>query len=157
MIQKIISGAQTGADRGGLDAAIEAGVEYGGWLPKGRKAEDGEVASKYSKLSEMKTGGYPKRTEQNVNDSDGTVIFTYGKLSSGSALTKKCAKKLNKPCLHVDLDAVKEPLPLIINFLKQNNIEILNVAGRSESKAPGIYEEVKSIIISVLKNESLNS
>ena len=41
MIQKIISGAQTGADRTGIDAAIEFGVDYGGWLPKGRKAEDG--------------------------------------------------------------------------------------------------------------------
>ncbi len=32
---------------------------------------------------------YPKRTEQNVIDSDGTVIFTHGKLSGGSDLTRK--------------------------------------------------------------------
>ena len=74
---KIISGAQTGADRAGIDAAIECGVEYGGCLPKGRKAEDGVVPEKYTAMQELARGGYPKRTEQNVIDSDGTVIFTY--------------------------------------------------------------------------------
>ena len=40
MITKIVSGAQTGADRAGLDAAIRHGFPHGGWCPKGRKAED---------------------------------------------------------------------------------------------------------------------
>jgi len=47
MIQKIISGTQTGADRAGIDAAIESGIDYGVWIPKGRKAEDGIVPEKY--------------------------------------------------------------------------------------------------------------
>jgi len=100
MIQRIISGAQTGADRAGIDAAIEVGIEYGGWLPKGRKSEDGQVPAKYTEMQEMTKGGYPKRTEQNVKDSDGTVIFSYGKLESGSALTKRLAKKHEKPCIY---------------------------------------------------------
>ncbi len=76
MITRIISGAQTGADRAGIDAAIESGIPYGGWIPKGRKAEDGTVPETYTELQELIRGGYPKRTEQNVIDSDGTVIFT---------------------------------------------------------------------------------
>ncbi len=68
MIQKIISGAQTGADRAGIDAAIESGVDYGGWLPHGRKAEDGIVPAKYTKLQEIIGGNYPERTKQNVID-----------------------------------------------------------------------------------------
>jgi len=104
MIQKIISGAQTGADRAGIDAAIESGIEYGGWVPEGRKAEDGIVPEKYNKLQEMTRGGYPERTEQNVIDSDGTVIFGYGKLTTGSALTLKLAEQHEKPFRHIDLD-----------------------------------------------------
>ena len=42
MLEKIVSGAQTGADRGALDAALARGVPIGGWVPAGRRAEDGE-------------------------------------------------------------------------------------------------------------------
>ena len=37
---KIISGGQTGVDRAALDVAIERGVPWGGWCPKGGWAED---------------------------------------------------------------------------------------------------------------------
>ena len=152
MIQKIISGAQTGADRAGIDAAIEIGVEYGGWLPKGRKTEDGIVPKKkYPKVKEMTTGGYPKRTKQNVIDSDGTVIFTYGELTTGSALTKKIAKQHKKPYLHIDLSIVKDPVFVIKDWIIEWDIKILNVAGRSASKAPKIYDTVKDIINQLLR------
>ena len=59
MIKKIVSGGQTGADRAGLDAAIECDVEYGGWLPKGRTAEDGILPARYKTMQEMATGGIP--------------------------------------------------------------------------------------------------
>ena len=151
MIQKIISGAQTGADRAGIDAAIESGVDYGGWVPKGRKAEDGIVPEKYTKLQEMTRGGYPKRTEQNVLNSDGTVIFGYGKLTTGSALTLKLAKQHKKPFLHIDLDIVKDHVPIIKDWIVEWDIKVLNVAGRKASKAPEIYDVVKDIIKQVLR------
>lgn len=88
MIEKIISGGQTGADRAGLDVAIELGIPHGGWIPKGRKTEEGPLPAKY-KLKEMRTTSYPKRTEKNILDSDGTVIFTFGKLTGGSELTRR--------------------------------------------------------------------
>lgn len=124
-IEKIISGGQTGADRAGVDAAIESGIPYGGWLPKGRTAEDGTVPEKYSAMQEMNRGGYPKRTEQNVIDSDGTVIFSHGKPVTGSALTIKLARKHQRPWLYIDL-------------------------GSRESKAPGIYNQVKDILTQIL-------
>ena len=37
---KIISGGQTGVDRAALDEAIERGMDWGGWCPKGGWAED---------------------------------------------------------------------------------------------------------------------
>lgn len=146
-IQKIISGGQTGADRAGLDAAIELDIPYGGWLPKGRKAEDGIVPEKYLAMQELTRGGYPKRTEQNVVDSDGTVIFSYGKPVTGSALTVKLAKKHQKPFLYVDLGLEQDHVALIVDWLIEWDIKILNVAGSRESKAPGIYERVKGVLI----------
>ena len=68
-VSKIISGGQTGADRGGLDAAIELEIPYGGWCPKGRLSEDGVIPNKY-KLNEMPSKDYLKRTEQNVIDAE---------------------------------------------------------------------------------------
>ena len=133
MIQKIISGAQTGADRAGIDAAIEAGIPYGGWIPKGRKAEDGTVPDTYTELQELTRGGYPKRTEQNVIDSHGTVIFTYGKLSTGSALTAKFARQHNRSYLHIDLDVEPDPVTRVKDWIVDWDIKNLNEAGRSAS------------------------
>ncbi len=65
MVNKIISGGQTGADQAALDAAIELGIPHGGWIPKGRLTEEGQLLGKYQ-LQEMPTGSYTKRTEQNV-------------------------------------------------------------------------------------------
>jgi predicted Rossmann-fold nucleotide-binding protein len=84
-ISKIISGGQTGADRGALDAAIHCKLDYGGWIPKGRKAEDGSIPVEYDKLTEMTSADYHKRTEANVADSDVTIVFTYGPTSGGSS------------------------------------------------------------------------
>ena len=83
MIIKLTSGGQTGADRAALDVAIKFNIPHGGWIPKGRKTEDGPLSDKYQ-LQEMSTGSYPKRTEQNVIDSDGTVILSHGSLKGGS-------------------------------------------------------------------------
>jgi hypothetical protein len=54
MLKKIISGGQTGADRAALDAAIRLGIPHGGWVPKGRLAEDGRLPDRYQ-LEEMPT------------------------------------------------------------------------------------------------------
>lgn len=151
MVEKIISGGQTGADIAGVDAAISCSVPYGGWLPKGRKAERGIVPERYTEFQEMIRGGYPKRTEQNVIDSDGTVIFTYGRLTGGSSLTKKYAAVHKRPWLHVDLKSGQNPVALIKDWIIEWDIKILNVAGKSASKAPGIYDHVKKIIMEVLK------
>jgi hypothetical protein len=37
---KLICGGQSGVDRAVLDVAIERGIDYGGWCPKGGWAED---------------------------------------------------------------------------------------------------------------------
>ena len=78
MIAKIVSGGQTGADRGGLDAAIAAGVPHGGWCPRGRRAEDGVIPAVY-RLVETSSADYAVRTERNVVNSHCPAVFTFGK------------------------------------------------------------------------------
>ena len=110
MLERIISGAQTGADRGGLDAALADGLSVGGWIPRGRRAEDGRIPVRYVGLTETPTADYRDRTGRNVRDSDATLLFTHGPLAGGSALTAGLCRKHRKPCLHVDLAAAPDPL-----------------------------------------------
>jgi hypothetical protein len=147
MITKIISGGQSGADRAALDVAINMNIPHGGWLPKGRLTEEGPLPDRYQ-LQEMPTDSYPKRTEQNVIDSNGTLILTHGKLTGGSKLTQEYAHKHHKPCLHVDLNKHQgeDALYAVINWVKENEIEVLNVAGSRASKDPLIYDEVFELL-----------
>ena len=100
IVIKIVSGGQTGADRAALDWAIENDIPHGGWCPKGRKAEDGVIDARYE-LKESTSASYLQRTEWNVRDSTGTVIFTLcAELTGGSKKTADFAKKHQKPWIH---------------------------------------------------------
>lgn len=124
----IVSGGQTGADRAGLDWAIANGILCSGWCPSGRLAEDGVIDSRYP-LKETPSPGYSQRTEWNVRDSDGTVIFSLcPELSGGSALTKTFSKKWNRPCLHLFPEA-NEPAKQLVAFVDEFFINTLNIAG----------------------------
>ncbi|WP_224981950.1 putative molybdenum carrier protein [Geomonas agri] len=137
MISKIISGGQTGVDRAGLDAALEVGIEIGGSCPKGRLAEDGVVPVCYP-LIELTRGGYPARTEQNVIDSDGTLVLNLGRVSGGTRATVDFANKHGKPCLVVQMDRQPEVAAAAV-WITEHGISTLNVAGPRESKHPGVY------------------
>jgi hypothetical protein len=151
MITKIISGGQTGADRAALDVAIELGIPHGGWIPKGRKTEAGRLPVKYQ-LQELPTDSYPERTEQNVIDSDGTLIISHGLLTGGSAFTRKMAEKHGKPWIHIDANrvSVEAATEIIRAWLNGNDIEVLNVAGPRASKDPKIYSVTKEILKAVM-------
>lgn len=147
-LQKIISGAQTGADRGGLKAAISVGLQIGGWCPKGRKSEDGQIPDIYH-LQETPSSDYPQRTEWNARDSDATLIFTWGKAGRGSALTAKYCERLKKPYRMLDLLGFKEEKIAedVSDFLKEHDPQILNIAGSRESKAIGIETKVERVML----------
>jgi hypothetical protein len=147
MIKKIISGGQTGADLAALDTAIKLAIPHGGWIPKGRITEEGPLPDKYQ-LQEMPTDSYPKRTEQNVIDSDGTLIISHGSLTGGSAYTRKMAMKHSKPWFHTDLNklATFQAAMVIEDWISKNGIETLNIAGPRVSKDPQIYGLVTVIL-----------
>jgi hypothetical protein len=140
VIDKIVSGGQTGVDRAGLDVAIALGMPHGGWCPKGRKAEDGTIPTIYQ-LKETPKTDYTQRTEWNVRDSDGTLILTRGQPTGGTATTIKLAAAHDKPCLVIDL--LSSPARESVSaWVAGNDIRVLNVAGPRESGCPGIHKQV---------------
>ncbi|MBW2571411.1 MAG: putative molybdenum carrier protein, partial [Deltaproteobacteria bacterium] len=150
MITKIISGGQTGADQAALDVAVKLGILHGGWIPKGRITEVGILNDKY-KLKEMETSNYNKRTEQNVVDSDGTLIISHGKLPGGSDYTREMALFHNRPWLHIDLNKTNsfQAAGKIKSWIAENDIKVLNVAGPRASKDPLIYQATADILETV--------
>lgn len=144
---KIVSGGQTGVDRGALDAAIALDIPHGGWCPRGRLAEDGKIPTRYA-LLETNSPEYQQRTEQNVLDSDATLIICRGPLGGGTLLTWQLAEKHFKPCLVVDLARPLSP-EQVGQWLAACRVWVLNVAGPRESQQPGISAETTGFITSL--------
>ena len=86
MIKKIISGGQTGADRAALDVAIKMGYREW-WLDtQGSYQLKMGHCLKNTICRKCPLPAMPKRTEQNVIESDGTLIICRGKPTGGSDL-----------------------------------------------------------------------
>lgn len=151
MIQKIISGAQTGVDRAGLDFAIDHNIPHGGWVPKGRLSEDGIVPAKYT-VQEHPVAQYPGRTEWNIRDSDATAIFNMGLLNDerGCLLTVRLCKEQNKPFVVLPLAMDEDVLSRDLSALLTDDIKILNVAGARGSRNPDV-RKVKRVLEKAFK------
>jgi hypothetical protein len=170
MIEKIISGGQTGADLGGLVAAKKLGIPTGGTSPPNWITENGpnfDLKRVYGLKEYVLEHNYPEsafpmrestrilkgyvdRTAINVEDSDGTIRIAQVWGSPGEKCTMNAIKKYNKPYLDIDchdLSAAKD----LANWIKENKIKTLNVAGNRESKAPGIEEFTVSLLTETFK------
>lgn len=149
MINKIISGAQTGADQAGLSAAVKLNLARGGVVPKGRRTDTGPLSDELMdlwRLSEHSSHNYPPRTETNVRLSDGTVLF--GNINSpGSRLTMRLCVQFNRPYL------VNPTIKRFREWIEFHKIHTLNVAGNRERTNPGIFNRVEKFLIDALSNE----
>ena len=138
---KIISGGQTGVDRAALDVALKHGIESGGWCPTGRLDEFGRIPDRYP-VRELESGGFTERTLQNIKDSDGTVIIYPGKLSGGTEQTVHFCAEQRRPHELIDSSNVstEKAAQLIADFVRENKIDDLNVAGPRASEWPEGYD-----------------
>jgi hypothetical protein len=147
-IARIVSGGETGADRAALDFAIEHGIPYGGWCPRGGWAEDMTeppgLLARYPNLRETPGAELDQRTRWNVRDSDCLLLFTRGDADSpGSELTQRVAARLERPSLVVSLPDPSASAAIGDWLAALPGPVALDVAGPRESEAPGIYRQVR--------------
>ncbi len=157
-LKKILSGGQTGVDQAALQAAIDMGLEHGGWCPPGRMCETGIIPDHFNlketpEERDLSALEIPRsqRTIWNVRDADGLLILKGLKAQrdQGTELSLEKAKEFRRPYLSIisEMSNIKQ----IRNWIEENQIEILNVAGWSEVNSPGIYNSVYEILINVLR------
>jgi hypothetical protein len=135
----IVSGGQSGVDRAAIEFALMHDLPVRGWCPQGRLAEDGVIPTRIP-LQESRSSEPALRTELNVYDSDATLILTFDEVKDGTALTEECAAAFQKPVIIflINKDASKNDVIQFRNWIKKNNIKVLNIAGPRESFRPGV-------------------
>jgi len=171
MITKVISGCQTGADEAGLAAAYDSGIETGGYIPKGHKTLKGprpDLTRKY-KLTEHSSSNYKERTWDNIQASDGTLRFANNFGSPGERCTFNGIKNYDRPYLDLKVtsrifglydikDGRESPflydagaIGIIHDWIRINDIRVLNIAGNAEETHPGIYKVVYDFLLKVFE------
>ena len=151
MIERIVSGGQTGVDRGALDAALAAGAPCGGWCPRGRRAEDGAIPARYP-LREAPNAGYFERTRRNVRDSHGTLVLCWGTPRGGTAATVGLAARLGRPCLVIDMEDEDDAgaADRVLSWIGEHGIGVLNVAGPRASSRREASARARAVIGAVI-------
>ncbi|MFA8451717.1 MAG: putative molybdenum carrier protein [Bacteroidales bacterium] len=139
---RIISGGQSGVDRSALTFGLFFRFNIGGFCPKNRRAEDGPIDNRFP-LQETLEENYQKRTELNVLCSDATLIIYDREIDAGTNLTIETAKKYNKTLMLFNTQ--DQPYP-IKEWIEQNEIKTLNIAGSRESNSPGIFAKTYDIL-----------
>lgn len=152
MLEKVISGGQTGADQGGLRAAKRFGIPTGGKMPRSFWTETGscpQIAAQFG-LTCHTSDKYPPRTFDNAKNSDGTIRIAKRFDTPGEILTLKAASQYKRP--HIDVD-FSDPIPhgQVVDWLVENNIKTLNVAGNAESKCQGLADFVDEYLYRVFE------
>jgi hypothetical protein len=149
MIERVISGGQTGADQAGWRAARAVGIATGGWMPKGYLTEDGprpEFAELYG-AQEHTSPRYPFRTEANVWDAHVTLWFG-DPASPGGRATSRVAAGFGR---HFVVIGEHPPYWLSLHMNIHQEWKVVNVAGNRESKAPGIGAWVERYLTEVFR------
>ncbi len=142
---RILSGGQTGVDRAALDAARSLEIPSGGWVPAGRRAEDGPIPPRYRGLRETPTRDPAERTRRNVEGADAVLFLLRGEPRGGTRLALETARELGRPYLELQLEAT--PDAVLAAWLQGLPLPLrLNVAGPRESEAPGIHAQARRVL-----------
>jgi len=156
-LKKIISGMQKNVDQYGIEAAKELGIDYGGTVNKGFKVvPEGSNSPNFQefvdsgKWEEIESQDYRDRTKLNAQNADGTVWFgKTGTDSAGHNATKRYSG--NKPWIENPTD--KE----LRQWLIENNIETLNVAGNRSYGTEELGQQAKETIVKAVQPDTPTS
>lgn len=152
---KIIAGGQSGVDRAALDFAIERGIPWGGWAPKGWRSEDGGIPERHREnMRECRTPGYGPRTVLNMRDCTAAlIVFDSARpMSPGTHKTIGLAETTPRPHFAFDLNAYEFCMGDLRRWLGRfrprdvDSVYAINIAGPRESKAPGIYASTLNLL-----------
>jgi hypothetical protein len=149
MLERVVSGGQTGVDQAAWRAARRCGIPTGGRMPRGWLTEDGprpEFAALYG-ASEHESPEYPARTEANVLAADATLWIGGGD-SAGFDCTIGACRRHARPYLIADLD--RDPHD-VAAWIVASGLRTINVAGNRESTSSGIGERAERHLVDVLR------
>ncbi len=98
MMIRVVTGGQSGVDRGGWRAAVELGLDRGGYGPHDMRDEYGPIPAEVARdLERCKERGYPARTTANVALADVIVLVVQDArlpdATRGTALTRQLANR----------------------------------------------------------------
>lgn len=156
MLEKVISGGQTGVDQVAIIVASEYGLKTGGIMPEGWRTENGpnpDFGQKYG-LREGTSPEYPIRTEANVRNSDGTIRIALKLNSKGMRSTMTAIVKHRRPYFDVDLKTYEkdaEFMEKVLAWMTANNIRTLNMAGNKETNDNNISKAARLFIEKFMK------
>src|SRR5262249_41628791 len=141
--------------------AIERGMPWGGWCPKGGWAEDlpdpPGLLTHYPLLTETPLPQTVQRTEWNVRDSDAALIITGNggiAVSRGTGHARAWAREPGPPLLVIDATepgaARRAALWVRVRQQRSGADMTLSIGGPRESEAPGIYARARLLLAALL-------
>jgi hypothetical protein len=166
MLERVVSGGQTGADQAGWRAAVAAGITTGGWMPMGFRTEGRldvdrhpgadeshpEFAEKYGARAHESLE-YRVRTRQNIPEADAVVWFGDPQTRDGRMMLG-LARMMGRPTFVVKLgddSPSTEPPARLADWIVAQAPRTLLVTGNRESKAAGIGALVESYLAEVFQ------
>jgi len=150
ILEKVISGGQTGVDQAGLVASRDNEIPTSGWVPKGYKTLNGceEIELKRFNVVEHDSEHYAGRTYANVRDADATIRLAFDFNSAGEKCTQKAILQYHRPSMDIDLNDMDADghVARIQEWIIANDIKILNVAGNSHLTHPEAFSRAFVIL-----------
>lgn len=147
MIHKVLSSGRTGVELAALDVAVKLGLAHGGWAQRGMRNEAGTIEKRYG-LTELVAVGFKKAMEENVLNSDGTLLISRGDKTVESQYAVETALRHKRQFLHVDLSqhSAFEAASLVSSWVSMNHVLVAFVTGPTDHQDSTIYHQVKKIL-----------
>jgi hypothetical protein len=147
VIDRIISSGRTGVELAGLDVAVKLGVSHGGWASRGMRNAQGPLPERYG-LKEVPALGFKHAMEQNIINSDGTLLVTRGQKTIESRFAVETALSHQRQLLHLDLSqySLFEAASLASSWISLQKIKILFITGPSADADPKVYGQTKKVL-----------